>query len=62
MKGFNFESSTRSSLGWEMIRLLKEVKVKPKYVIFENGKVVGVKNGAPAEIINAVRQILDGKK
>lgn len=36
MKGFNFESSTRSSLGWEMIRLLKEVKVKPKYVIFEN--------------------------
>lgn len=36
MKGFNFESSTRSSLGWEMIRLLKEVKEKPKYVIFEN--------------------------
>lgn len=36
MRGFNFESSTRSSLGWEMIRLLKEVKVKPKYVIFEN--------------------------
>lgn len=36
MKGFNFESSTRSSLGWEMLRLLKEVKEKPKYVIFEN--------------------------
>lgn len=36
MKGFDFESSTRSSLGWEMIRLLKEVKRKPKYVIFEN--------------------------
>ena len=36
MRGFNFESSTRSSLGWEMIRLLREVKNKPKYVIFEN--------------------------
>lgn len=36
MRGFEFESSTRSSLGWEMIRLLREVKDKPKYVIFEN--------------------------
>ena len=36
MKGFDFNTSTRSSLGWEMIRLLKEVKNKPKYVIFEN--------------------------
>lgn len=36
MRGFDFTSSTRSSLGWEMIRLLKEVKEKPKYVIFEN--------------------------
>lgn len=36
MKGFEFTSSTRSSLGWEMIRLLKEVKEKPQYVIFEN--------------------------
>ncbi len=36
MRGFNFESSTRSSPGWEMIRLLREVKNKPKYVIFEN--------------------------
>ncbi len=35
-RGFDLESSTRSSLGWEMIRLLKEVKEKPKYVIFEN--------------------------
>lgn len=29
MRGFDFNSSTRSSLGWEMIRLLKEVKDKP---------------------------------
>lgn len=36
MKGFDFDSSTRSSLGWEMIRIIKEVKEKPKYVIFEN--------------------------
>lgn len=36
MRGFDFKSSTRSSLGWEMIRLLKEVDEKPKYVIFEN--------------------------
>ena len=36
MKGFDITSSTRSSLGWEMIRLLREVEIKPKYVIFEN--------------------------
>ena len=36
MKGFDITSSTRSSLGWEMIRLLGEVQNKPKYVIFEN--------------------------
>lgn len=40
MNGFNFNSSTRSSLGWEMIRLLREVQVKPKYVIFENVKMI----------------------
>ena len=28
----------RSSLGWEMIRLAKEVKKKPKYILFENVK------------------------
>lgn len=36
MKGFDFSSSTRSSLGWKMIRLIKKVKEKPKYIIFEN--------------------------
>ena len=36
MRGFELKSNTRSSLGWEMIRLLKEVEKKPKYVIFEN--------------------------
>lgn len=36
MKGFDFNSSTRSSLGWEMIRLIKESDKKPRFVIFEN--------------------------
>ena len=36
MQGFDLKSNTRSSLGWEMIRLLKEVENKPKYVVFEN--------------------------
>lgn len=36
MKGFQSDSSTRSSLGWEMIRIIKEVEVKPRFVIFEN--------------------------
>ena len=36
LKGFNLKSSTRSSLGWEMIRLLGEVDKKPKFLIFEN--------------------------
>ena len=43
MKGFDYESSTRSSLGWEMIRLLREVIIKPKYVIFENVAIIAGK-------------------
>lgn len=35
-KGFDFNSTTRSSLGWEMLRLVREVKDKPKFIIFEN--------------------------
>ena len=40
MRGFDFKSATRSSLGWEMIRLLSEIKEKPKYVIFENVSMI----------------------
>lgn len=47
MKGFDFTSSTRSSLGWEMIRLLREVKAKPKYVIFENVAMITSKKFKP---------------
>ena len=35
-RGFDFNSNTRSSLGWKMIQFLKEVKDPPKVVIFEN--------------------------
>lgn len=35
-RGFDFNSNTRSSLGWKMIQFLKEVKRQPKVVIFEN--------------------------
>jgi DNA (cytosine-5)-methyltransferase 1 len=46
-KGFAFESETRSSLGWEMIRLLREVEKKPKYVIFENVAAITFQTNAP---------------
>lgn len=29
-RGFDFNSNTRSSLGWRMIQFLREVKVQPK--------------------------------
>ena len=40
MRGFDSNTSTRSSLGWEMIRLLSEVNEKPKVVIFENVEMI----------------------
>lgn len=40
MQGFKVKSSTRSSLGWEMIRLLREVESKPRFVIFENVSMI----------------------
>ena len=40
MKGFSYESKTRSSLGWEMIRLLNEVTNIPRCIIFENVKAI----------------------
>lgn len=56
MRGFDFKSSTRSSLGWEMIRLLREVKVKPKYVIFEN--VANITSKAFSETLKLFKQDL----
>lgn len=46
-KGFDMASESRSSLGWEMIRLLGEVEKKPKYVIFENVAAITFKTHAP---------------
>ena len=39
-RGFEFNSNTRSSLGWKMIEFLREVKIKPKIVIFENVEAI----------------------
>ena len=35
-RGFDFNSNTRSSLGWKMIQFLREIEDPPKVVIFEN--------------------------
>ena len=49
-------SSTRLSLGWEMIRLLKEVDIKPKYVIFEN--VANITSNTFSETLKLFKQDL----
>ena len=58
MRGFNSNSSTRSSLGWEMIRLLKEVKERPRYVIFEN--VANITSKAFKDTLNLFKCDLEG--
>ena len=35
-RGFDFNSNTRSSLGWKMIQFIREMDNPPKVVIFEN--------------------------
>ena len=57
MKGFDFNSSTRSSLGWEMIRIIKEVKDKPKFVIFEN--VANITSKAFKDTLNLFKNDLE---
>lgn len=57
----NYTVYSSNVINSEDAKLSKSELIK-KYVIFENGKVVGVRNGAPAEIINAVRQVLNGNK
>jgi DNA (cytosine-5)-methyltransferase 1 len=56
-KGFSLESESRSSLGWEMIRLLREVKEKPLYVVFEN--VAAIFNNTHRPILNTFKQDLE---
>jgi DNA (cytosine-5)-methyltransferase 1 len=56
-KGFSLESESRSSLGWEMIRLLREVKEKPMYVVFEN--VAAIFNNTHRPILNIFKRDLE---
>jgi DNA (cytosine-5)-methyltransferase 1 len=56
-KGFAFESQTRSSLGWEMIRLIREVEKKPKYIVFEN--VAAIFNEDNRPILNLFKNDLE---
>lgn len=54
-----WEKDTRSSLGWEMIRLLDEVKEKPKYVIFEN--VANIMSEPMRPTLNLFKQDLEDR-
>jgi DNA (cytosine-5)-methyltransferase 1 len=56
-RGFNIESESRSSLGWEMIRLLREIKEKPKYIVFEN--VAAITNEQHRPILNMFKRDLE---
>ena len=56
-KGFALETESRSSLGWEMIRLLREVKTKPKYIVFEN--VAAIFNETHRPVLNLFKQDLE---
>lgn len=56
-KGFAFETESRSSLGWEMIRLLKEIDKKPMYVVFEN--VAAIFNNTHRPVLNLFKRDLE---
>lgn len=55
--GFDFNSNTRSSLGWKMIQFLKEVKNPPKVVIFEN--VAAITNVNMRKTLNLFKEDLE---
>lgn len=56
-KGFDFNSKTRSSLGWKMIQFLREVKIQPKVVIFEN--VAAITNSIMRKTLNLFKNDLE---
>ncbi len=56
-RGFDFNSNTRSSLGWKMIQFLKEVKDPPKVVIFEN--VAAITNVKMRKTLNLFKEDLE---
>ena len=56
-RGFDFNSNTRSSLGWKMIQFLREVKEQPKVVIFEN--VAAITNSKMRRTLNLFKKDLE---
>lgn len=56
-RGFDFNSNTRSSLGWKMIQFLKEIKSPPKVVIFEN--VAAITNVNMRRTLNLFKKDLE---
>ena len=56
-RGFDFNSNTRSSLGWKMIQFLREMKDPPKVVIFEN--VAAITNVKMRRTLNLFKQDLE---
>lgn len=56
-RGFDFNSNTRSSLGWKMIQFLREIKDPPKVVIFEN--VAAITNSKMRRTLNLFKQDLE---
>jgi len=56
-RGFDFNSNTRSSLGWKMIQFLRESKDPPKVVIFEN--VAAITNVNMKRTLNLFKKDLE---
>ena len=56
-RGFDFNSNTRSSLGWKMIQFLREIKDPPKVVIFEN--VAAITNSKMSRTLNLFKRDLE---
>ena len=56
-RGFDFNSNTRSSLGWKMIQFLREIKDPPKVVIFEN--VAAITNVNMRRTLNLFKKDLE---
>ena len=56
-RGFDFNSNTRSSLGWKMIQFLRETPTPPKVVIFEN--VAAITNINMRKTLNLFKKDLE---
>lgn len=56
-RGFDFNSNTRSSLGWKMIQFIREMDNPPKVVIFEN--VSAITNSKMRKTLSLFKQDLE---